>query len=625
MLDTVLNLTASLLFGLTVALLLSDYLLKPIRRTSAGIGRDLLLGGLASGAALLAMAGAFGFNGLQLLLILVIPSLCVSAAGVGWYGQIQDEKTSWLAIAALVGLSTAAPMMFVDPDELNLILVFGTRDIPYWAFTAAVISMIIGLTFSSAFLLYRRFLSGLKPLKPLAAVLSLSWVVGIVIFLGTGQPGLHGDQLFVILNDQVNLDEFAGQVDINERQGLIYRALVDQAKESQAEIQQVLERVGIDYTSYYLVNALAVNGGQLLKFWLELRPEVDRVLENPILRPLPSNADSSEGGANAPLRPTWNLTQIGADRVWNELGVTGEGIIVGHADSGVQWDHPELIDSYRGVTEGQDYNWYDPWFETISPTDASGHGTHTLGTLVGRTTGLAPGAQWFGCANLVRGLGNPTLYLDCLQFLFAPYPGGGDPFLEGDPERAAHIVSNSWLCPEIEGCDQYTLVEAANAMRTAGIFMVVSAGNEGPWCSSIESPMATFEEVYSVGAIDQRGELAIFSSLGPVTSDGSGRTKPDLVAPGDGILSAFPGSSYEVQSGTSMAGPHVAGVVALMWSANPSLIGDIQQTERILAETATPFRGALPACAGDGSLPNNAVGYGVVNAYEAVRASIALR
>ncbi|HNS38395.1 MAG TPA: S8 family serine peptidase, partial [Anaerolineaceae bacterium] len=108
------------------------------------------------------------------------------------------------------------------------------------------------------------------------------------------------------------------------------------------------------------------------------------------------------------------------------------------------------------------------------------------------------------------------------------------------------------------------------------------------------------------------------SSIGPVIVDGSERTKPNIVAPGDGVLSSYPGSSYEVASGTSMAGPHVVGVVALMWSANPALIGEVEETIAILNETAQPYEGPYPECVTDRSTPNNAVGYGIVDAYAAV-------
>jgi subtilisin family serine protease len=160
--------------------------------------------------------------------------------------------------------------------------------------------------------------------------------------------------------------------------------------------------------------------------------------------------------------------------------------------------------------------------------------------------------------------------------------------------------------------------------------------------------------------VDSHNNIAKFSSTGPVTIDGITLTKPDIAAPGVDVLSALPGGSYGRNSGTSMAGPHVAGVVALMWSANPALIGDIERTEEILRASATPFTpqdlgNNLPAdLAGmeselpsileeslnqtasltDGTclsrtdttiVPNNIAGYGIVNAYEAVKMALNTR
>jgi subtilisin family serine protease len=277
--------------------------------------------------------------------------------------------------------------------------------------------------------------------------------------------------------------------------------------------------------------------------------------------------------------------------------------------------------------------------------------------VLGKTVGVAPGATWFACANLARNLGNPARYLDCLQFMLAPFPLGGDPFRAGDPTQAADVLNNSWGCPEeAEGCDATSLLPAVRALRAAGIFVVASAGNEGPACSTINDAIALYDEVFSVGALDEAGNLAPFSSTGPVTVDGSGRVKPDILAPGVRVLSAFPNSSYETTDGTSMAGPHVAGVVALVWSANPALIGDIDRTEQILIDAVTPFTGTLGALADLAAdtatpapateptwidqldsanqlrsclaqtdltvIPNNVAGYGIINAYRAVQLAL---
>jgi subtilisin family serine protease len=230
---------------------------------------------------------------------------------------------------------------------------------------------------------------------------------------------------------------------------------------------------------------------------------------------------------------------------------------------------------------------------------------------------VAPGAQWAGCVNLDRNLGNPAFYLDCLQFMLAPFPPGGDPLADGRPVRGPHVLTNSWGCPDIEGCDAGALRAATAAFAAAGTFFVAAAGNTGPACSSVDDPPATYPDVLSVGAVDAEGSPADFSSRGPAPG---GTAKPDVSAPGAGVLSALPGGTYGTLDGTSMAAPHVAGVVALMWSANPALIGDPARTRQILTSTAKP----VPAGA-DGCGAAAVSGAGTVDAYAAVRAARAAR
>jgi subtilisin family serine protease len=314
---------------------------------------------------------------------------------------------------------------------------------------------------------------------------------------------------------------------------------------------------------------------------------------------------------------------IGADQVWREFGARGKGIVVGQLDTGVDVTHPAVRDQYRGRAGGDNYNWFDPWDGTASPSDKIGHGTHTLGTILGKGgIGIAPDAQWFACVNLKRNFGNPLFYLDCLQFMLAPFPHGDDPFTDGDPSMAADVLNNSWGCPQVEGCDADALLVAAEHLRAAGIFVVASAGNDGPRCSTIKDPLALYDSVFSVGAIDQSGTMAYFSSRGPVTIDGSKRMKPDLVAPGVGIISATPDNTYASFDGTSMAGPHVVGAVALLWSAVPRLIGDIDATEQILIQSAQPYASDRSLGCFEGTSPNAAYGYGVLNIYEAVKLAL---
>lgn len=207
--------------------------------------------------------------------------------------------------------------------------------------------------------------------------------------------------------------------------------------------------------------------------------------------------------------------------------------------------------------------------------------------------------------------------------MLAPFPRGGDAFTEGRPDRGPHVLTNSWGCPSLEGCDRDVLRPATAALAAAGVFVVAAAGNTGPFCGSVDDPPAPYPDVLTVGAVDRQRAVTSFSSRGPAPG---GSRKPDVVAPGAGVLSAMPGGGYATLDGTSMAAPHVAGVVALMWSANPALIGDLDATRRILADTAKSVRASPSTGQGAGCAdPANVAGAGLVDAYAAVAAARAAR
>jgi uncharacterized repeat protein (TIGR01451 family) len=255
-----------------------------------------------------------------------------------------------------------------------------------------------------------------------------------------------------------------------------------------------------------------------------------------------------------------------------------------------------------------------------------------MGTIVGddggsNQIGVAPGARWISCRNMDVGYGTPATYIECFEFFLAPCPVGGDPISDSIPSLAPHVINNSWTCPSSEGCDWDTLQEVVENVRAAGIVVVASAGNGGSACSTVRDPPALYDAAFSVGATSSSDSIASFSSRGPVTRDGSGRLKPDVSAPGVSVRSSQRGGGYTSMNGTSMAGPHVAGVMALLWSAAPSLIGDVDATEQIIAQTARP-RTTTQGCGGDGpdDVPNNVYGWGIVDALAAVEgAGLGLR
>ena len=556
-LDVVLSLAAGLVFGETAVTLIHTAWTPALAVDTRGPRRDLATGGFVAGTALLIMASAFSFNGMQLALMICLPSLGWVVMATATRLLPASPAANQRAAALLLGLAAAAPLLLVDTDAMNLIVL---DPILGGAFLAAASALVLGWALGLATLLARR--PGGRPanVRLVLGGAAILWAAAFIVYFSAGRTGFYGDHLFVILKDQSDVSSAKTMHDYDARRRYVYTTLVDHATKTQAGLRAVLDRLGIAYTPYYLVNGMEVRGGLPVRIWLSMRPEVDRVLPGPILRPPPWPQAIASGDAAQPTTPQWNLTHIGADRVWRDFGVTGQGIVVGRSDSGVQVDHPEFAARYRGVQGGKDssndYNWFDPWNGSTQPIDYDGHGTHTLGTILGKHTGVAPGATWFACANLVRNLGNPARYLDCMQFMLAPFPSHGDPFRDGDPTRAADVMNNSWGCPqEAEGCDPNSLLPAVRALRAAGIFVVASAGNDGPRCNTITDPIAIYGQVLSVGAVDAANNLASFSSEGPITVDGSGRTKPDVVAPGVNVLSAFPQSSYTYLDGTSMAGP----------------------------------------------------------------------
>lgn len=627
--DILLRVLVSAAAGVTGAIMLNHSLFQPTQVGDRPYkGSDLFVDGLTAGVFLLQVGVALGQSLNQQILAISLPAAGWAVAGLSLFNRDMVRSKGWLPSACLIGWLVSLPLIWFDADELTVMLGGKGKEILAWsgksAWTTAII-LAVGAVF-----FFLRILDAEKNPRwskrggwAIPAILAL--LAGIYLF--AGQTGLYGDRLFVILRDQADLSQAVSITDVSARRQAVYDLLRETADQSQQPLRNALDQWGIDYTPYYLVNAMEIRGGVVMRWWLENQPAVAQVLESPRLRPM-KEPQPAEAGAisNPPEKTPWNLELVGADTVWKELGITGEGIVIGQGDSGVDGSHPELAQAYRGAGGSQDYNWIDPWNGSTFPVDNGGHGTHTLGTILGKTVGMAPGAKWIGCVNLGRNLGNPAYYLNCMQFFLAPYPQKGDAFQDGKPELGANVINNSWGCPVVEGCSPEVFEPAVSALKTAGIFVVSAAGNNGVYgCGTVTDPLALYEQVFSVGAIDRDGESAIFSSIGPVVVDGSNRLKPEIMAPGVNVLSAMPGNTYGEMNGTSMAAPHVSGAVALIWSANPLLIGNIDETEKILEGSAARYAGDLNSCLEKKDLPNNQVGYGILNVFEAVKQALVWR
>ncbi len=443
-------------------------------------------------------------------------------------------------------------------------------------------------------------------------------------------------EFFVVLADQADVSGAAALPTKNEKGRYVYDALWNKSQATQGPILQWLRERGLEHQSFYIVNAILVKGGREIAEALAARSDVVRVegnphIQNSLPQPGPAAEAPAQPGAPATIEP--GITYTHAPQVW-ALGFNGQNIVVASADTGQRWTHDALKQHYRGwngVTASHDYNWHDSIHNSVgnpcgnnaqAPCDDYFHGTHTTGTAIGddggvNQIGMAPGAKWIGCRNMDVGNGTPARYIECMQFFLAPYPVNGTPD-QGDPTLAPDITINSWGCPTSEGCSVNTLQAAVEAQAAAGIMMVVAAGNYGSGCSTLLDPPSFYAASYTAGALNTGTDtIASFSSRGPVTVDGSGRIKPDITAPGTSTRSAWNScdNCYGSASGTSMATPHIAGAMALLWSAVPSLLNQIDASRAALNDTAVHIASTLCGTAGP---PNNVFGWGRVDILAAV-------
>ena len=446
------------------------------------------------------------------------------------------------------------------------------------------------------------------------------WVIDTA---GRGQT-----EFLVLLREQADLRGARAIAGKTEKGAFVRDALESTADRTQRPLRELLASRGIEHQAFWVANMIWVRGDASLVQELASRGDVFHVYANPHVRLDGPVARRGSDAADSPAGIEWGISKVHAPDVW-ALGYTGQGVVVAGEDTGYQWDHPALKNKYRGWSGSladHNYNWHDSihsgggscGHDTQAPCDDDSHGTHTMGTMVGddggsNQIGMAPGAKWIGCRNMNVGVGTPATYTECFQWMIAPTDLTNQ---NPDPTKAPHVINNSWACPPEEGCTDPTVLQAVvESVRAAGIVVVVSAGNSGSGCNSVDSPAAIYDSSFTVGATDSSDTIAGFSSRGAVTIDGSGRLKPDVSAPGVGVRSSVPINAYDVFSGTSMAGPHVAGLVALLLSFEPEIAGDPDAIEPLITASCVP-RTSSQTCNGvpGTAIPNNTYGWGRIDA-----------
>ena len=460
---------------------------------------------------------------------------------------------------------------------------------------------------------------------------------------------------FIYLEPRADLSGAATVVSKEAKARHVHEQLTALATQTQANVLAALGQHGAQHRSFWVTNAILARGNLAAVEAVAKLPEVEYIYSvglGQLQRPVAVDAPGGTQSTNLTTTVFDGIAKVDADDAW-ALGYRGQGAVVAGADTGVRWTHEAIKSAYRGwsgTTADHNYNWHDAIHNpnvlcapnSPEPCDddafiGGGHGTHTVGTMVGsgparaadkNEVGMAPGAKWIACRNMNNGVGVIPMYLECMQWFLAPTRIDGT---GADPAKAPDVINNSWGCVEV--CPPPALQDTLRASRAAGIFYAVSAGNDGGRvvagqsvvvCHSIYHPLARYPEAFTVGSTQWTNDtISPFSSRGSVLlGDGlSSLTKPNITAPGSAIRSALAGSdsAYGSLNGTSMAGPHVAGLVALLISADPLLKGNVDRLEDIIEESAVR-KTTNEGCGGDSPtrVPNNTYGWGRIDALAAV-------
>ncbi|HUS16197.1 MAG TPA: S8 family serine peptidase, partial [Chloroflexia bacterium] len=277
--------------------------------------------------------------------------------------------------------------------------------------------------------------------------------------------------LTILLADQADVSAANDMKDQDARGWYVYNTLRTHAERTQVGLQAFLKSRGVAYQSFWVANVIFASGDRALVDALAARADVRAIESNATLPGIEPPAVAQYGVTTKPAAPDaieWGVQNVNAPQVW-AMGYTGQGIVVGNADTGMRWTQAAIKPHYRGwngVTADHNYNWHDSIHaagsscgpNTVVPCDDNGHGTHTTGTTVGddgagNQIGVAPGATWIGTRNMNANLGSPATYTESFQWFIAPTDLAGN---NPNPALRPHVINNSWGCPDSEGCSDTT-------------------------------------------------------------------------------------------------------------------------------------------------------------------------
>ncbi|MEZ6000421.1 S8 family serine peptidase [Hyphomonas sp.] len=375
------------------------------------------------------------------------------------------------------------------------------------------------------------------------------------------------------------------QRDRRDRRARMFEALRSEAEGTERRWRETLRVAGGRRTkTLWARNAIAVEMSVSEIARMATRPGVSRIDYD-------AKVYAVDTAYSSAIQPEWNLQLIGAPELWNQ-GVTGAGVTVASLDTGADAVHADLASSWLGTNGG----WYDPHGVYTQPHDATGHGTQTIGLMVGggatgSNIGVAPGAKWIA-AKLFDDAGTAQVsdVELSLQWLLDP---------DDDPSTndTADVVNNSWgydsLINECHPIFQYYF----DLLSAADVAIVFAAGNTGPGPYTSTSPANT-PGSFSVGSVDDDPN----STVSSFSARGAGACLPNevfpkIVAPGRNVKTAdltfgFNPQAYSFVSGTSFAAPQVAGALALLASAFPEK--SMLELEAALEATARDLGAAGP-------------------------------